>query len=291
MVAHAQGQSAHIDVNTRSKEHIVWYLLAYGLYYELVIIEQYVVNLWPREPSLWSPGNRSPDAPTTIVVSEFKLWVAKCKSEGDNNTRAQRPIALTRKVLYRRAVILPSSFPVQIRSPKRVIEVSMEQHRNVEGRGNGRSPRKPADLRHRPARFPHAEIRNASSGVDVSTSDDARSAKQKTAAVCRAGRERALAGPAEQDHLSFSGHFTSDATDSADEQQRYSSHVTSRGDTARTRLQRSRRRQMKPGLSQDSMPSIHGPTSNLVTKEWSGAKTFGRFFTSAFLRADEGEAR
>ncbi|KAJ8874311.1 hypothetical protein PR048_025157 [Dryococelus australis] len=41
----------------------------------------------------------------------------------------------------------------------RVIEVSMEQHRNKSAGGNRRSPRKPANQRHRPARFPHAIIR------------------------------------------------------------------------------------------------------------------------------------
>ncbi|KAJ8895829.1 hypothetical protein PR048_001167 [Dryococelus australis] len=42
----------------------------------------------------------------------------------------------------------------------RVIEVSMERHRN-EGEGKREIPRKPADQRHRPARFPHVEIKRA----------------------------------------------------------------------------------------------------------------------------------
>ncbi|KAJ8890732.1 hypothetical protein PR048_010241 [Dryococelus australis] len=42
----------------------------------------------------------------------------------------------------------------------RVIEVSMEQRRNEGGGGNGISLREPADQRHRPARFPHARIRD-----------------------------------------------------------------------------------------------------------------------------------
>ncbi|KAJ8867387.1 hypothetical protein PR048_031188, partial [Dryococelus australis] len=39
----------------------------------------------------------------------------------------------------------------------RMIEMSMEQRRNEKVGGNGRSPRKPADQRHRPARFPTFE--------------------------------------------------------------------------------------------------------------------------------------
>ncbi|KAJ8880239.1 hypothetical protein PR048_016705 [Dryococelus australis] len=34
----------------------------------------------------------------------------------------------------------------------------------MKGRGNGRSPRKPADQRHRPVRFPHAKIRSDPAG-------------------------------------------------------------------------------------------------------------------------------
>ncbi|KAJ8870456.1 hypothetical protein PR048_029478 [Dryococelus australis] len=41
----------------------------------------------------------------------------------------------------------------------RVIEVSMEQWRNEGAGENGKSPRKPAYQRHRPARFPHAKNR------------------------------------------------------------------------------------------------------------------------------------
>ncbi|KAJ8870847.1 hypothetical protein PR048_027148 [Dryococelus australis] len=37
-------------------------------------------------------------------------------------------------------------------------EISVEQRRNARGGGNGRSPRKPANQRHRPARFPRAKI-------------------------------------------------------------------------------------------------------------------------------------
>ncbi|KAJ8869159.1 hypothetical protein PR048_030727 [Dryococelus australis] len=41
----------------------------------------------------------------------------------------------------------------------KVIEVNMERRRNEGVGGNGRSPRKPADQRHRPTRFQHAKVR------------------------------------------------------------------------------------------------------------------------------------
>ncbi|KAJ8896830.1 hypothetical protein PR048_002176 [Dryococelus australis] len=47
---------------------------------------------------------------------------------------------------------IPALLHTQLTSPSSAIKTSM-------GLGNGRSPRKPADQRHRPARFPHAKIR------------------------------------------------------------------------------------------------------------------------------------
>ncbi|KAJ8897312.1 hypothetical protein PR048_002658 [Dryococelus australis] len=50
----------------------------------------------------------------------------------------------------------------------RVIEVSTERRRNERaGRGNVKNPRKPADQWHRPARFPHAKIRELLSVVTM----------------------------------------------------------------------------------------------------------------------------
>ncbi|KAJ8871821.1 hypothetical protein PR048_028161 [Dryococelus australis] len=43
--------------------------------------------------------------------------------------------------------------------PMRVIDLNMERRRNEEAGENGRSPRKPAEQRHRPVRFPLAKIR------------------------------------------------------------------------------------------------------------------------------------
>ncbi|KAJ8895041.1 hypothetical protein PR048_000365 [Dryococelus australis] len=48
--------------------------------------------------------------------------------------------------------------------PMRVIDVRTEQRRNEGAGGNGRTLRKPADQRHRPARFPHAKIRSYPAG-------------------------------------------------------------------------------------------------------------------------------
>ncbi|KAJ8874988.1 hypothetical protein PR048_022878 [Dryococelus australis] len=49
--------------------------------------------------------------------------------------------------------------PLGSREPTRVIEVGMEHRRKIKDGGNGRSPRKLTDQRHRLARFPHAKIR------------------------------------------------------------------------------------------------------------------------------------
>ncbi|KAJ8867619.1 hypothetical protein PR048_031422 [Dryococelus australis] len=50
--------------------------------------------------------------------------------------------------------------PKKKKTDARRQEVSMRQRRNVRAEGNGRFPIKPANQRHRPARFPRAEVRD-----------------------------------------------------------------------------------------------------------------------------------
>ncbi|KAJ8878818.1 hypothetical protein PR048_019404 [Dryococelus australis] len=135
------------EQSNRSATAAPRHLLKYEVFLRPCITEDTVVLMCGY-------GERHSD----LLVSSILVGVTMEKDAACHFVWMLRDILTRIRLQFATIVSSNPENPMITKLHKKVVKVSIEQHRNERERGNGRSPTKPADLWHLPARFPHVNI-------------------------------------------------------------------------------------------------------------------------------------